>query len=855
MELLEREPFLGALGDYATEAASGHGRLVVVAGEAGIGKTALVEAFRESRPDIRWSWGACDGGFTPRPLGPLYEIASELGGRLRDLYAADADRSELFAEFTAMLEAGPGTVGVIVEDLHWADEASLDWLAYVARRVGRARALVIATYRDSETGHDDLLASAMGRITTHSSTRRITLPPLTVAAVRRLVDGRHADRVHSLTGGNPFLVTELLADTSGAVPPTVADVVRSRVLHHSTAARRMLAAAAVISRPAPAQLLAAVAGVSPTTLDECVASGTLVAHGPLFAFRHKLTCQAVEQGIPRVQAMELHRVALMALEHDGAGHAELAHHADAADDSANALAHSRAAADEAAVLGANREAVLQYRRALRHLPEVDLSARADILDALGDALSVMDRWSEAAEHLAEAVELRRSLDDRDRLAASLRRYTTALWRLCRGVEERQVADELMELMRDAPDSAEKAAALYVNALHGQAGPGAAPAMLDEALAILDRLDEDDLVLRSSVLYALAAAECARGGDGLHLQERSLEAALRSGNPTEVAQQYRNLYDMSIELLRFDDYDWAYVDGLKYALDHDAYTYSACMRGSRCGYHLRRGELEEATRIAHELFAEDLSPMNRTYNFVAQAPALLRTGHPDAWARLEEFHRLVLENGSQEYLLTLATARAEAAWLNQRPELVDDEVLAIASDSASGNRRAYAELAIWLLRLGHLDRPGVPLPSPYSLEAAGDHRAAARAWHALGCPYEEAMSLTAIGDPEPMSEALDILVRIGATQAVTRVRGLLHEQGVSVRPPRGPRRTTAAHPAGLTAREAEVLEVLREGLTNAEIAQRLFLSPRTVDHHVSSILAKLGVSNRADAAAHPMRAET
>ena len=170
MELLEREPFLDALGDYATDAGSGNGRLVVITGEAGIGKTSLVDAFRDTRPDIDWHWSACDGGFTPRPLGPLHEIATRAGGRLRELVASDADRNELFAEFLGMVGSAPGVTGVVVEDLHWADEATLDWLAHLSRRLSGTRALLVVTSRDDEPG-DDLLADVMGRIAAHASTR------------------------------------------------------------------------------------------------------------------------------------------------------------------------------------------------------------------------------------------------------------------------------------------------------------------------------------------------------------------------------------------------------------------------------------------------------------------------------------------------------------------------------------------------------------------------------------------------------------------------------------------------------------------------------------------------------------
>jgi DNA-binding CsgD family transcriptional regulator len=848
MGLLEREVFLDALGDYATDAASGHGRLVLVAGEAGIGKTALVDAFRESRPDIRWLWGACDGGFTPRPLGPLHEIATEVGGRLRDLYDADGDRSDLFAEFTALLDAAPGVTGVVVEDLHWADEASLDWLAYVARRVGRSRALVVATYRDTEAGPDDLLGKMLGRITGQGSTRRMGLPPLTLDGVRRLTARQDPERIHALTGGNPFLVSEVLAHAAREVPPSVADVVRSRVLHHSPAAQRMLAAAAVLGRPAPARLLAAVAGVSATTLDECVASGTLVATGSLFAFRHELTRQAVEQGIPHVQAMELHRVALMALDHEGAGHAELAHHADAADDAGAALGHARAAGAEAVALGSNREAVAQYLRALRHAPEAELALRADLHDEVGSALGVMDRWDEAAEHRRQAVEIRRSLGTVEPLLNSLFRYTIALWRLCRGAEERESARELLELASGAPDSVEKAAALYLTAFGGYVDPARAPSMLTEALAILDRLDTDDLALRSSLLCALASLEAESGGDGLPLQRQSLEMALRSGDASEAARQYTNLYTLAIQQLRLDDFDWCYDEGLAYALDHDAYTYSACIRGARGSYLLRRGDLEGAARLTGDLIAENVSPVNRMYQHIAHTPAMTRMGHPDADCRLEEFRTLVRDNGSLAYLVPFAIAVVEAAWLTDRPELVDAEILDISRDAAvDGDRWVWAELAVWLVRLGHLGDVEEELPAPYGIELAGDRHAAAEAWHELGCPFEEAMCLTFTGEPEAMTRALEILTGIGAAQAATRVRRLLQEQGVRVSAPRRPRASTADHPAGLTAREAEVLELLGEGLTNAQIADRLVLSQLTVDHHVSAVLGKLGVASRTEAA--------
>ena len=154
---------------------------------------------------------------------------------------------------------------------------------------------------------------------------------------------------------------------------------------------------------------------------------------------------------------------------------------------------------------------------------------------------------------------------------------------------------------------------------------------------------------------------------------------------------------------------------------------------------------------------------------------------------------------------------------------------------------------WLARLGHdVDTTGA-FPPPFSFELAGRYAEAAEAWLELGCPFEQAVALTWTNDPESMRRAVEIFTGLGAAPAAANVRRLLQAQGVHVPTPRGPRAATAAHPAGLTAREAEVLTALSEGLTNAEIARLLYLSPRTVDHHVSSILAKMGVSSRAEAA--------
>jgi DNA-binding CsgD family transcriptional regulator len=189
-----------------------------------------------------------------------------------------------------------------------------------------------------------------------------------------------------------------------------------------------------------------------------------------------------------------------------------------------------------------------------------------------------------------------------------------------------------------------------------------------------------------------------------------------------------------------------------------------------------------------------------------------------------------------------------AWLRGdphgiEPPLIEARRLAMAAQQPW----ITDELAFWVWRATGIAE-ALPGPdTPYSLQMSGRWREAADAWADLGCSYERATALMDSAEAADLLEALAILDRLGAVPAASKVRTTLRRMGVQG-VPRGPRRQTRSHPAGLTPRQVEVLELVVEGLTNAEIADRLFVSPKTVDHHVSALLTKLGVASRHEAAA-------
>lgn len=858
--LLERGGVLEALEALWAEAVGGRGRLVLVTGEAGIGKSALVREFCErQRPPRRVLWGACDGLRTPRPLAPFVDIAANAGDGFAETIARGERPARCFAALIDKLTTAAPTM-LVIEDLHWVDEATLDVMTMLGRRAELVPALVIATYRDDELARDHPLRSVLGELRTGDGVRRLSLPPLSLQAVEALAAPADADAadLYRVTGGNPFFVTEVLATRGERLPATVRDAVLARAGRLSGPARRLLEATAVVAGRVDLWLLEAVAHELFDRLEECVASGMLMAGRADVGFRHELARVAIEESIPPNRRIALHRAILAALE-DRAGEspvlARLADHADMAGDREAVLRWAPQAAEEAARGGSHREAAAQYARALRFADGLALDRRAELLQRRVDECWMTDQFDAAIEAQQAALDCRRRLGDQLGEGDALRALSRLMFFVGRVQEGEALALEAVELLERLPAGHQLAMA-YGNVSQRRMvveDLDAAIAAGTRALDLARRLDDTE-----ASVYALSnigAAEFQAGLEGgLGKLKEALALALEHDLEDYAGRAFFNIVRCAALQRDFAIADAYLGPGLQYCHERGLDTWRLYLLGARARTELHRGRWDHAAESAMLVLRDPRSaPAARGMALVALGLVRARRGDPEAPSPLSEEQLLAWSTEELLRVAPVAAARAEAAWLAGKMAAVQQETDAALSLALQRQTPWVAgELACWRWRAGIRDRlaPGA-VAVPYALSLAGDSAQAAKVWGKLGCPYEAALALADADAEEPLRRAYDELQTMGARPAAAIVARKLRERGVR-RVPRGPRPRTRANPAGLTARELEVLALLAKGLRNAAIAAQLVVSEKTVDHHVSAILRKLDARTRGEAAAEAAR---
>lgn len=857
LPLLERDEPLALLRQVLADVRAGQGRCVVIRAAAGVGKTRLVDTLaaeteadgRRTGARLRWLQAGCDALQTPRPLGPLVDLAPALPSFLADALHAAHTYNGLFPSLLAWLSRDTPPAVLVIEDLHWADEATLDGVRYLGRRIAGAGFALVLTLRPEEA--DDpgplhqTLAALDARATVH-----IELQPLSEQAVAQAAAarGRGAERLYALTAGNPFFLQQVLGVPAGQVPGSLRDAVLADAGALAPPARAALDTLCLAPGGLPLDMLLRLHPEAASGLERAPARRLVRLRPPLVQLQHELARQVLEDALPPLTRWQNHRRLFDALSEppDRPGRAtRLVHHAAAAGLSEDVARLAPVAAEEAIVVGAHRSAIRAFELALAHGEAAPPLQRAGWLRRLSQCHHAVQARDASRKALRQAIDLLRA--EGERAAAAACRAQLAL-QLTPEPEALALAEQAVADLADGPATADQAlahAALAITLANlGRTAEALIQARKAESCA--DASGDAEARLHAGTIAASVALSLAPSPQAFERLQRCVDDAIAQRRSDRVGVPLINLVSVSLVHAEYDRVLAATARGIAYCAERDMDLVRAHLHVRRALALLELARWDDARATLAELLAMPSPPPHQAASariLVARLDAL--QGRGENTAASWKVHVETAQSGRTDLIPAyVATAAAEAAWL--RGDLDATRTLARDALGQSEGPWLVGALRQWLRRCGEPLAPTrTPLTPAHQAAEAGDAAQAHRLWQARGCHFEAALAL-ADGDEAQRRQALAELQGLGAAPAADVTRRQLQADGARglVRGPYGHARHD---PLGLTRRERQVAEALAEGLSNAEIAQRMHRSPRTIGHHVSAVLAKLGLASRAQVA--------
>ena len=844
--LLEREKELGLMADLLAGVGSSGGKVVLVRGEAGIGKSTLVREFVEAHADAAHVlFGFCDDLLTPQPLGPFWDIAREESSLSQPL--ENGDRWAVMGVLLDLLSRSLRPTILVVEDTHWADEATFDAIKYLGRRIETTNGLLVLTYRDGEVDHDHPLRQVIGDLAPQDLVR-IHLGGLSAEAVASMIDDADldTDQVLALTDGNPLFVTEVAASGVEGVPSSVQDSVLARAGKLSTGARRVLDLVSVIPGESERSLIENIVDSTEEQTTECVRQGLLRVGDDTVSFHHELTRRAVESALSTADRRRLNQEVLAELGR-GADSSRLVHHAREADDVDSIIEFAPKAARAAMAMSSHREASTHFRTLEPYLDRITEADRALITDDWGRNEYYLGK-GESLDIVTRAIELHRSSGDDHALARAL----TFAVRVNENMNRPEAADaciaEAVAILESHPPTGDLASAVsrraWLSMMRGDLVR--AIELADQALELAEKTG-DELTMIHALNTKGTQQYMSGDPDGFRLLEESRRRAQQGGYPFEETHALINMASAVAERRELEQADDLARRANDTAARYEIPAFENYARAMHAEVLVWKGEWAAAEDLAAEVLGSNPRMKSLHTRVLGWVIGTLQTrrGRPEARTTLDRTWSEAEAAGEMQTLLRGAAALAEYIWLTGEAD--PDRIARFREVLDEGirleNTWGAGDLAFWLWKLGELPDTPEGIAEPYRLVIEGKPTEAATLWDTMGMPYERALALMH-GDEKDRLEALEVLETLGATAVAAKLRTTLRDEGVTV--PRGKVRKTRDHAADLTARQAEVLQLLDEGLSNIEIADRLFVSTRTIEHHVSAVLAKLDSSTREEA---------
>lgn len=864
--LIERDDALKSFNLMRERLDQGLGGIILVGGEAGIGKTALMSAcFQQYQQGYRWVWGGCDALFTPRALGPIYDIASLLGCDIDLLLSQENGRARLFSALLHALQNSEQPIILVFEDFHWADHASLDLLKFLGRRINFTKTLLVVTFRDDEMGDNHPLRLVLGDLP-HNLCERIKLEPISLQSVTSMAlsQGYRGDDVYQITSGNPFFVTELLAakyDDNSKVPASIKDAISSRLNRLNIVQREFLELLSTMPGASHETLLQSLFGEQIHHHITAATRGGILVHGPKgeVKFRHELARLATLERLSASSKRQCHEQILIKLQAlSSRPPVDLfVHHAAGALDGDTVLHFAPIAADVAAKAGAHREAASHLATALRFIDQADTELAANLYERWATEAALTTRIDdEVIEARRHAITLWRALDRQDKIGENLRLLSRLYWYRGAALEADRASEQAITVLESIPPSAQRAMAYSLRSQLCMLNDHMEQAVVwgNRALALEKQFTE--IKVRIHALNNVGTALVFRGKvDGITMLQDSLRLAKEHDEHEAAARAYVNLSEYALEFRQFDLAEKTINEGIIYDTEHDIDAWTHYMLGRLAQLRLEQGRLHDACTIAQGIVDNTkLTLLMRLPALQVLARAHMRLNTEDAAKFMQAALQDALATDELQNIVPARLTLIEAAWLSAdypTGQMHLDTLLEL--DDKDRHPWNIGERSIWQQRYAKArdDKAkelaqNVTLPLPYSLEMSGDYLGAAKQWQEHGLPHAAALSLLAANKQSYILECSTILTSIGAQAGLKCLTLQAKQQNwdISQLSIRGRYNTKASqHPLGLTQKEQQVLTLLAKGVNNKDISLTLSRSTRTVEHHVASILSKLNAPNR------------
>jgi ATP/maltotriose-dependent transcriptional regulator MalT len=862
MELIERNKFLAALEGVFEKIVEGEGHCILLAGEAGIGKTSLIKAFsKQKKNDCNIYQGTCDSLFTPRPLAPLYDIIGQINN---DLWPNDdqaVDRVKMFSKLFNELRNQDKPTLVIFEDIHWADEATLDFIKFFARRIAQIRCLFIISYRDNEVNAQYPLRNLLGQLPSDSFTT-LQLLPLSRQAVEALASekGYSGEDVYSISGGNPFYVNEILASYSPGIPENIKDSILALYNTLDDKIKGVWSALSVIPAGFEVAYLERMEPEYETVIENCLLAKIIVLDNGVIFFKHELYRRTIEASLSPVLRVALNKRILDLFLEDFEQNQEIEriiHHAKNANEHQLVIKYAPLAAGQAAAVGAHIESARLYYMAISCYNGDDKDVLAKLYEPYAYECYLTNQLKEAIAYQEKLLAIRQEQDDKEQMGNSFRFLSRLWWFEGNHKQSEHYAYRAIKALGEHSSSKATAMAFSnMSQLKMLSDQNALSIFWGEKAITLAKELKDDETL-SHALNNVGSAYLkvpASKQQGIDMLMKSLEIALKKSYHEHAARAYINLIGNSIILKDYEFAEKASEEGIQYCMDRDLDSWAAYMLSCKARLLLETGNWEQAYAIADKLLA------NKSYTSIVIIPALtviatikMRRGDTDALPLLLEASDLAFEAMELQRIIPVLAALLEYEWLTGE-RVVEKEMFESALNLLTDTDAEHykQEFDFWVTKVQKNNYQAKVFYDAYKISDTKAKVKSVAPSEESGCRYAHAIKLFDGGIADKKM-AINIIHGLGANRVYEKMKADMRTSGIK-NIPRGMRKSTLENPANLTRRELDILFLLKEGLQNKEIAERLFISAKTVDHHISSILFKLDAKSRAKAVTEAVRLE-